>query len=382
LRLLLAHRAPQLTKGGEAMAFVGDGELELALEGLEARMPSGAKQVFDACLTYVGGACADPHLWESAIAVAAAMLREASTAPQLSATAAELTPLLQRLRQAPGRRPPGAGRAISDLNRSLQACGKARAGGTSAELQALKATLEEVCRDLGDVPVHAPPPPLPDTLEEGVSVGGKSCTPRRQAPSLARESMDVCGVGIRGGEPLSASNLKAFAEAVAVSALEEQLQPFLGAVVAEFRRVVPAKLLRGLSWRDLQDRLSGQRLDQASFVAEWRRHTICELCDDDDPAIELWWRHVRGRSPEELRRLFAWCTGYAAAPVTAWKFQIQVIEDTSRCPTVNTCLTDDPSAANRGVKRPTLYLPAYSSAEELARRFDWAIAGACEMMLR
>jgi len=199
-----------------------------------------------------------------------------------------------------------------------------------------------------------------------------------EKPSLARQVSQVESQGFCASEPLSASNIQAFAEAVARKALTENLQPHLDLVTAEFRSVVPQDLLRSLSWEQVQDRISGQRLDPAAFVHEWREKTTC---DEGNETVARWWSYVSELPIEDLLRLFAWCTGFAAIPVTAWKFQIKVVDETGRCPTVNTCMTDDSSAANRGVKMPTMYLPAYSSKETMAQRIDWALAGASTMNL-
>jgi len=198
---------------------------------------------------------------------------------------------------------------------------------------------------------------------------------------LQRQVSQVEGPGVLAGEALSVDNLQAFAEAVLQKALTGNLQPQLDAVVSEFRRVVPPKIQRSLSWQQVQDRISGQRLDPEAFIEEWRGKTTYQGCGEEDENVKLWWDYVSEHTPAELQRLFSWCTGYAAIPTTAWKFQIKAVDDTARCPTINTCMTDDPSAANRGVKMPTLYLPGYDSKATLAQKMEWAIAGASTMNL-
>jgi len=84
---------------------------------------------------------------------------------------------------------------------------------------------------------------------------------------------------------------------------------------------------------------------------------------------------------EHLFLLFSWCTGFAALPVTEWKFQIKVTDDNRRCPSVNTCMTDDSSAQNAGVKMPTMYLPWYHSEAELTQKMEWALAAASGLNL-
>jgi len=210
-------------------------------------------------------------------------------------------------------------------------------------------------------PVQVSPPPPPSALAEPPSI--------------------VEGPGLDGGGMLSSANVQAFADAVARKALTEDLRPCLDAVVREFGRVVPRVLQRGLSWQQLQELISGQLLDPGAFVRAWRCKTTYQSCQESDPAVSLWWDYVSERPAEDLRQIFSWCTGFAAIPATAWRFQIRTVEDACRCPTVNTCMTDDPSAANRGVKMPTLYLPAYDSKATLARRMEWAIAGASALHL-
>lgn len=199
-------------------------------------------------------------------------------------------------------------------------------------------------------------------------------------PAFERQVSEVRGLGLVHGAELCASNLKPFAEAVLSKALVENLQPYLDIVIQEFCRVVPLRVRRGLSWQQVQERISGQRLDPGAFVQAWRCKTSYQCCDETDESVALWWEYVSEQTAEELQRLLSWCTGFAAIPVTAWKFRIKVVDDLG-CPTVNTCMTDDPSAANRGVKMPTMYLPAYKSKAILARRMEWAIAGASAMNL-
>jgi hypothetical protein len=199
--------------------------------------------------------------------------------------------------------------------------------------------------------------------------------------SLERCSSHVGDLVFAEGCDLSADNLPAFAEAVMRKALTQNMQPYLDAVVEEFRRVVPQRLLQGLTWQQLQDRISGQRLCHETFIKEWRARTTYQCCDEDAVGVALWWCYVSERSEEELRKLFSWCTGFASVPVTSWKFQIKLVDDSGRCPTINTCMTDDASAANRGVKMPTLYLPTYDSTETLAHKMEWALSAASSMNL-
>jgi len=199
--------------------------------------------------------------------------------------------------------------------------------------------------------------------------------------SLEQVDSRVQGPGLREGAELTAESLPAFAEAVVRKALIDDLQPHLDIIKKEFRSVVPKKLRLSLSWQQVQDRISGKRLDPATFVQEWRDKTSLGSCAGRDHILGIWWEYVSELSTEELRGLFTWCTGFAAIPVTPWKFHIQVVEDIDRCPTINTCMTDDPSAANRGVKMPTMYLPAYECKAILAQKMEWALAGASGLSL-
>eukprot|EP00927_Polykrikos_kofoidii_P049776 TRINITY_DN43789_c0_g1_i1.p1 TRINITY_DN43789_c0_g1~~TRINITY_DN43789_c0_g1_i1.p1 ORF type:complete len:1011 (+),score=185.36 TRINITY_DN43789_c0_g1_i1:141-3173(+) len=200
-------------------------------------------------------------------------------------------------------------------------------------------------------------------------------------PSLAEENTDVTLFGNDAGGKLSVSNLEVFAEAVTRQAIYEDLQPYLDIVASEFRSVIPEELQQELSFTQIQDRISGQRLDPKAFVEEWRGKTTYCDCNSEDDRVRLWWSHISGLDGQELSEVFSWCTGFAAIPSTAWKFQIKAIDGSDRCPTISTCMTDDPSAANRGVKMPTLYLPDYESREALAQRLTWAVAGASAMHL-
>jgi hypothetical protein len=238
-------------------------------------------------------------------------------------------------------------------------------------------------------------PPSPDYqawAEEGVYTRPVQVVAPPELPSLERQTSRVnlqlpqepeqASPVCRDAGELDSSNVQAFAEAVARKALTENLAPHLEACAEEFRRVVPHSVRNGLSWQQVQDRVSGRRLDStSSFVQEWRSRTTYHSCGEDDESVKQWWSYVSERTAEELPVLFAWCTGFAAIPVTAWKFQIRAVEDTSLFPTINTCMTDDPSAANLGVKMPTMYLPAYDSKSTLTKRMEWAIAGASTLNL-
>lgn len=209
-------------------------------------------------------------------------------------------------------------------------------------------------------------------------------SPLEDPLAFERQHSEVSGPGLADGEPLSSANLRAYAEAVTRKALVENAKPYLELVVQEFGRVVTVRTRKGLTWQQVQERISGQRLDAGAFVSEWQSRTSYQCPTgsvESNQSVALWWDHVSDRSAEELHRLFAWCTGFAAIPVTAWKFQIKVVDDEGQCPTVNTCMTDDPSAANRGVKMPTLYLPAYTSRDVLEHRMEWALAAAAGMHL-
>lgn len=375
LKVLLAHRAPGLVKDDATMVRLETHEIDQALLGLEAVMPSKSRQVFDSLVAYVSDAAHSPEMWEGALGVAACLLQAVRTGADTSHAQVRMAllstkALVEGLTAGRVDLSIGIKRKISSLRTVLN--GVTQTLPEASEVRRLLEHLddaEELQCEVDELEFSEADEDDEDSL----------CT--LEPPTLKRDVSEVRGVGLGSREQLTAENLPTFAAAVAHKALDENLQPHLSVVVEEFRRVVVPKVLHSLSWLDVQDRLSGQRLDPNDFVREWRKRTTYEGCVEADRRVQLWWDHVSERGAEELGRLFAWCTGYAAAPVTAWKFQIQAVDDAKRCPTVNTCLTDDPSAANRGVKRPTLYLPAYDSEVELARRLEWAVAGACAMLL-
>lgn len=422
LRALLAHRAPDLVKDCDTLPRLDDQAVEEALSGLEAEMPSRSKQVFEAMSSSVAASARTPALWEGAVAVARSLLRAADRPPQLRQAARQVRPLLEAvLADSDVKNDARLAREGSKDLKNNQRVAMERVKAPSAALHrglvALRATWDQVSQssaafpdglELGRllraaaeivpakeeavaIPLQAPEGAgeRDEDEEEDDEEGGESQADTggedsdkepSSPPSLCRDASKVV---LAEDKPcvLSVDSLAEFARALARKAMHTNLQPHLDAVAEEFRSVVPSRTLQGLEWQQLQDRLCGKRLDTRAFVAEWRRRTTYHGCEEADRRVRQWWDHVATRSNEELRRLFAWCTGYAAVPVTAWKFQIQAVDDARRCPTVNTCLTDDPSAANRGVKRPTLYLPDYASQVELARRLEWSVAGACAMLL-
>jgi len=415
LRALLVHRAPSLVAEDPTLVHLDADTVENALRGLEAVMPSRARQTFESLVVYVGSAVGSPQLWESAADVALCLLHKAKTKSQrdlaLGKTAVLLKGIAARIEDKDKHTKLSAksveswviptavagtarGHPVSvsaegrellpDLRRVLRALG--------VELRGLRAAgadvgeVEELLRRAaagerrGEI-LEAAQSPFEKDVEgpHGAASGGGQLP--QSLPSLEREVSDVEGPGIAGGEELSVSNLQAFAEAVIKKALVKNLEPQLTTIVEEFGRVVPQRVRQGLSWQQIQDRISGRRLDPEAFVQAWRAKTTYQACTEADPSVKLWWGFVSERSADDLPQLFAWCTGFAAIPVTAWKFQIRIVDDNGRCPTVNTCMTDDPSAANHGIKMPTLYLPTYDSKATLARKMEWAIAGASALNL-
>lgn len=213
----------------------------------------------------------------------------------------------------------------------------------------------------------------------------RSSATATRAPSeghaLKCQVTGVQGEGISEGEALTSSNLSAFAAAVQRTALVDNLQPHLAHVVEEFRKVVPENLLNELTWQQVQERISGKTLAPEAFLALWQEKSAYKLCSENDVPVQLWWEYLRQQSQQELYHLFTWCTGFAAPPATAWKFQIQVVEGTHRFPSINTCLMDEGSPRNRGVKMPTLYLPSYESMDALARHMKLATTGSSSMAM-
>jgi len=187
--------------------------------------------------------------------------------------------------------------------------------------------------------------------------------------------------GVEADSGLSSANIQVFAKAVARKAMYDNLQPHLGFVIEEFTKVVPKATRERLSWQQLMDLFSGKRLEPCEFIREWRKRTTYKACQETDFVVQTWWEYVSERSKDELHRIFAWCTGFATMPATTWKFAIHVREDSERVPTVNTCMTDDLSAYNHGIRMPTLYLPSTSSKEMLYRHMDWALAAGTAMHL-
>lgn len=132
-------------------------------------------------------------------------------------------------------------------------------------------------------------------------------------------------------------------------------------------------------WKRLQSLVSGFRVE----LDLWRPKTIYRLCNEDDEIVRVWWNFVAecdARSYEELRELFQWCTGWASAPTTSWKFQICVVDDPSyltpgkeRLPSMILCMSDSSGSGSQGVKTPTLNLPRYEGRWELAaaEAEDW-----------
>jgi len=407
LRALLMHSAPELVQDDPTLARLEADAVDEALRGLEAMMPSRAEQVFQSLAAHVGASVRAPQRWEEAAEVAARLLHEASTQAQRDLAAAGARELLEAVaaphshdlqsgtlssaaRSAPRFPLPGAVTTVEEelpqgLRRALHALRTAACrsiAGGSGDAVRIEQLLQSILGDEGDHSAYELAQVASEwQADDPRDVGPRSCQVMPDSPHLGRASSHVQGPGVLGGEDLTAVNLRAFAEAVARKALTENLQPYLGLIIEEFNRVVPQRVQQNLTWQQVRDRLSGRRLDPEAFVREWRDRTTYQSCTEADESVRLWWGYVSERTAEELSRLFSWCTGFAAIPVTAWKFQIKVVDDVVRCPSINTCMTDDPSAANRGVKMPTIYLPAYDSQATLAQKMEWAIAGASAMNL-
>jgi len=406
LRALLAYRTPDLVQDDPTLTRLDAAAVDEALRGLEAAMPSRAEQVFQSLAAHAGSSSGAPQRWEEAVEIAARLLREANTKAQRDLVLDRTRELLEGI-AAKCRSVAGSGavvlRATVSKASTAGACGGPQDGELPQGLRRGLASLRAALRTLEGQDARDERPrrllrlaPGDASEDEALELQQVACERRADdppdvgprsgkvspaCPKLERAVSDVEGPGLSRGEELTAANIRAFAEAVAKKALTHNLQPHLGYIIEEFHRIVPQRIQQGLTWQQVRDRISGRRLDPESFVREWRDRTTYQSCSEADESVRLWWGYVSGRTAEELSRLFAWCTGFAAIPVTAWKFQIKVVDDGLRCPTINTCMTDDPSAANRGVKMPTIYLPAYDSQATLAQKMEWAIAGASSMNL-
>jgi len=185
-------------------------------------------------------------------------------------------------------------------------------------------------------------------------------------PNLERSRSKVPDVA----EELSAATLPEFAKAVARKVLVTNLEPYLGLVIDGFRKVIGPQAIDGVTWQALQEAIAGRDLDPAKWVEDWKERTTYKDCSESDEYVEYWWAFVTERSAEELPKLFEWCTNFPAVPATAWKFHITLLDDANRLPTINTCMTDDPGLANRGVPEPRLHLPPCKSLEALRERMS------------
>lgn len=429
IRNMLGQRSfPSLEKSEEAVEHMEEEVVRTSLLGLEAVMPSRAQQSFESLAMHVSGSAHCPSLWEGAAKVARSLLQKARTRPQRDLVLNGIKELVRGvlMRAEKSRCNTSIGSCsgacvlsselsseLKSLHGALASAGSGPTLGRFSEeladamaeldrlLQAVLQASDEVSETTGSQSLRKRDlSPAEPELEDGMP----SIQPAKRAkPSTAMEeehtptspagppiddrnwetSSVVDGFTEDSGVPseLSAEKLPAFAEAVTRKALVSNLQPHLDIIVKEFRSVVPKRLGASLTWQQVQDRISGKRMDSASFVQEWRDRTTYSSCEEKDAAVQLWWEFVSDQLDADLYRLFTWCTGFAAIPVTPWKFQIKVVDDTRRCPTINTCMTDDSSAANRGVKMPTIYLPAYDSKATLAQKISWSLAGASSMSL-
>jgi len=420
LRVLLADRAPDLVRDDPTLLRLDTADLEKALVGLESAMPSRAQQIFEALASHVARAAHSPDQWVGAAYLAACLLKEAKTNTQRKLAMGKARELVDGVATCGHDLPPGMPRALQLLRMAIHLVGAAMckedacdlvdvkriatfwkmegiedeppkrwSEGTIAQVQSWRQVMARgprrvlsAWRDAAQRRRGLFPRPGQQLMSlQHIDSAAGFHGPRLPPPSLERSLSNVQGPGIHGGEALSAANVQAFAKAVAAKALSENLSPHLEAIVEEFRRIVSQRVRGSLSWEQLQCRISGQRLDPEAFTRAWKEKTTYQACNEDHESIRFWWSYVTELPPTDLLRLFTWCTGFAAIPTTAWKFRINVVDDVGRCPTVNTCMTDDASAANRGVKMPTLYLPAYESKATLTKKMEWAIAGACGIHL-
>jgi len=219
----------------------------------------------------------------------------------------------------------------------------------------------------------------PPSLNRSWAPAKEEVAPR--PASLERLSSTVAN--ITSGQ-LSASNLPAFAKEVAHKTLVANLEPYLGPLTEEFRRITGERQLQDLSWESLQEMIAGRQMDPEGWIKEWQSCTTYTDCNEENEIIQWFWRFVSDRSPQELPKLFEWCTNYPAIPASAWKFHIALIDDNNRLPTINTCMTDDRGVANRGIPEPRLYLPPCTSKEALEQKMSkvsWEKGAATSMTL-
>jgi len=440
MRNLIGQRSfPSLAKSEASFDRLEEEVVKRSLLGLEALMPSRAQQCFESLALYIGSCVHCPSLWPGCVKVARALLQKAKTKPQRDMVLNEINKLVRGVCLRSGKvgedhesaslsleedeetecscsgaLPPELLLDLKSLLALASASSRAAAPKASAELVASgAAALEQLLRPLlqemasSHVSFHsgegtgsqtARKRELSDLAEAGEGIPSMQPSKRVKASAAAVEDVEIVddkdecdwetssvvdGFEEDSGDAaeLSIEKLPAFAEAVTHKALIANLQPHLDTIVKEFRSVVPKKLCTSLTWQEVQDRISGKRMDSESFVQEWRERTTYGSCEEKDAVVQLWWEFVSDQLATDLHRLFTWCTGYAAIPTTPWKFHIKVVDDTRRCPTINTCMTDDSSAANRGVKMPTIYLPAYDSKAILAQKMSWSLAGASGMSL-
>lgn len=393
-------------------------DINSALCGLEASMPSKAQQVFESLTHFVCTVGHSREQWTMAIEIATRLLQKSPTDSHRTIVLRSAKELFESIAQAHDLTIPqgdassdgmadlcwsGCSKRLSKKNIRLlrQQISRYRAaqlpdipsdiadalrsfGATMRNLQLQAQAVSEVAQLLQQL-VGAPDLKPSVMKRPATMMSKRSSPPATRLPAegvaLKCQVTGVQGEGISEGEALTSSNLAAFAAAVQRTALVDNLQPHLSHVVEEFRKVVPDNLLNEVTWQEVQERISGKTLAPEAFLALWKEKSAYKLCSENDVPVQLWWEYLRQQSQQELSHLFTWCTGFAAPPATAWKFQIQVIEGTHRFPSINTCLMDEGSPRNRGVKMPTLYLPSYESMDALTRHMKFATTGSTSMAM-
>eukprot|EP00929_Paragymnodinium_shiwhaense_P031970 TRINITY_DN1779_c0_g3_i1.p1 TRINITY_DN1779_c0_g3~~TRINITY_DN1779_c0_g3_i1.p1 ORF type:complete len:1004 (+),score=229.06 TRINITY_DN1779_c0_g3_i1:16-3027(+) len=144
LRRMLANRAPKLVPEDPSLEVMDTSEVDSALMGLEAVMPSKGQQMFESMSNYVGSMAHSPAWWEGAVGVSAVLLREAKTDSQRLLAVAKINEMLSGM----AARDPRGGELAGPLRRNLSSLMNAAAAlggesGSSTVVDAIRSLLAE-----------------------------------------------------------------------------------------------------------------------------------------------------------------------------------------------------------------------------------------------
>ena len=140
------------------------------------------------------------------------------------------------------------------------------------------------------------------------------------------------------------------------------------------KALVDGKALGELSADELITLWCGKEIDDEGLAA-WRAHTSLESGAAREQA-GWFWRWLEGRTPAERSKVLQFATGNARLPadLDGWRFRIDRQHNSVRVqPTAENRLSRPVLLAKASTCGSLLLLPAWESADDLAKGMDFSI---------